>query len=153
VRLISETGEQLGVLSLEDALDTAGNKGLDLIEVAPNATPPVCKILDFGKYKYQLAMKEKESKKKQHVIKIKEVRFRPRIDIHDLEMKVNRAYKFLEKGNKVKLVVMFRGRELAHTEVGFELLDKIVSELSEIGKVEKPAKREGRTIVAFVIAK
>jgi len=119
--------------------------------VAPLASPPVCKILDYGKYKYKQAMKERESKKKQHVIKIKEIRFRPRIDQHDMEMKVNQARGFLEKGNKVKFTVMFRGRELAHIDDGYTLISKVIEILGDVGKIEKEPLREGRTILALLI--
>lgn len=150
VRLISNDGNQLGVVSLHKALDTARDADLDLVEIAPDANPPVCKIMDFGKFRYKQQMKAKKSKKKQHKVKLKEVRFRPRIEIHDYEMKVNQAKKFLEKGNSVKLTIMFRGREMAHKEDGYELIDQIIEDLSEVGAVDKQPQGEGRFINAVI---
>lgn len=150
VRLINNDGEQLGVVSLNRALETAREVELDLVEIAPDANPPVCKIMDFGKFRYKQQMKAKKSKKKQHKVKLKEVRFRPRIDSHDFEMKVNHARKFLEKGNSVKLTVMFRGREMAHKEVGFELIDQIVESLADVGAIDKQPQGEGRFINAVM---
>jgi translation initiation factor IF-3 len=126
---------------------------LDLVEISPTAKPPVCKIMDYGKYKYQQQMKERENKKKQHVIKIKEVRFRPRIGEHDLKMKVDHIREFLEDGYKVKVTMMFRGRELAHKEDGEQLVNDIIESLSDVGVVDKTPSFEGRTIVAFLTAK
>lgn len=123
---------------------------MDLVEISADAKPPVCKIMDFGKFRYKQQMKAKKSKKKQHKVKLKEVRFRPRIDSHDLEMKVEHARKFLEKGNSVKLTVMFRGREMAHKEIGFELIDQVVEQLADVGSVDKKPLGEGRFINAFV---
>eukprot|EP01156_Anaeramoeba_ignava_P002980 Anaeramoba_ignava/a220284_11.p2 GENE.a220284_11~~a220284_11.p2 ORF type:complete len:127 (+),score=13.30 a220284_11:1122-1502(+) len=123
---------------------------MDLVEIAADAKPPVCKIMDFGKFRYKQQMKAKKSKKKQHKVKLKEVRLRPHIDSHDLEMKVNHAKKFLEKGNSVKLTVMFRGREMAHKEIGFELLDKVMELLEDVGTMDKKPLGEGRFINAFV---
>ena len=137
VRLISETGEQLGVMELDDAIARAKEVGLDLIEVAPNAKPPVAKILNYGKLKY-------EEKKKQHVIKIKELRVRPRIDDHDLLTKVNRGRQFLSDGCKLKVTLMFRGRELSRIDLGIDLLNRIVDMLSDIAVVEKHGELEGR---------
>ncbi len=150
VRLISHEGEQLGVVSLTVALQTAKQTEMDLVEISPDAEPPVCKIMDFGKFRYKQQMKAKKSKKKQHKVKLKEVRFRPRIDSHDLEMKVNHAREFLEKGNSVKLTVMFRGREMAHKEIGFELLNQVMEQLSDIGSTDKKPLGEGRFINAFI---
>lgn len=127
--------------------------GLDLVEVAPTANPPVCKIMDFGKYRFQQQMKERESKKKQHVIKIKEVRFRPNIGEHDLEMKISAVRRFLKEGYKVKITLMFRGREMAHQEVGAELVQKIIEKLGDVGVPEKNPIQEGRTITTYLIAK
>ena len=123
------------------------------MEVAPNAEPPVCKIMDYGKFKYQQQMKDKESKKKQHIVKLKEVRFRPQIDKHDMLMKVNMARKFLTDGCKVKITIMFRGRELAHKEFGIDLLKRILEELEDISEIDKEPTAEGRTIVTYLTAK
>jgi translation initiation factor IF-3 len=150
VRLIDPDGKQLGIVSPGEALRLADDHNLDLVEIAPTAKPPVCKIMDFGKYKYQQQMKDRESRKKQHVVKVKEVRFRPRIGEHDLIMKVNHARKFLTNGYKVKITLMFRGRELAHKEVGVELINKILEMLSDISVVDKTPSFEGRTIVTFL---
>lgn len=140
-------------MSPREALDLADEYGLDLVEISPTAKPPVCKIMDYGKYKYQQQMKERENKKKQHVIKLKEVRFRPRIGDHDLKMKVDHVRKFLTDGYKVKITLMFRGRELAHKEVGEELIKRILDMLSDICVVDKTPSFEGRTIVTFLTAK
>jgi len=140
-------------VSSREALNIADEFGLDLVEISPTATPPVCKIMDFGKYKYQQQMKERENKKKQHVVKLKEVRFRPRIGEHDLNMKVEHVRKFLSDGYKVKITLMFRGRELAHKEVGEELIKKIIEMLSDDCVVDKNPSFEGRTIVMYLTAK
>jgi len=153
VRLIGADNKQVGVVNIREALNLAEEAGLDLVEVAPTANPPVCKIMDFGKYRFQLQMKERESKKKQHVIKIKEVRFRPNIGEHDLQMKVNAARKFLKDGFKVKITLLFRGREMAHQETGVELVKKIIEHLADVGVPEKNPLQEGRTIVTYLIAK
>jgi len=153
VRLIGADNKQVGVVNIREALNLAEEAGLDLVEVAPTANPPVCKIMDFGKYRFQLQMKERESKKKQHVIKIKEVRFRPNIGEHDLQMKVNAARKFLKDGFKVKITLLFRGREMAHQETGVELVKKIIEQLADVGVPEKNPLQEGRTIVTYLIAK
>ncbi|MFP4548495.1 MAG: translation initiation factor IF-3 [Fidelibacterota bacterium] len=150
VRLINNNGDQLGVVPLNKALEVAREVELDLVEIAPDANPPVCKVMDFGKFRYKQQMKAKKSKKKQHKVKLKEVRFRPRIEIHDYEMKVNQARGFLEKGNSVKLTVMFRGREMAHKEVGYELVDQIIEDLAEVGTIDKQPQGEGRFINAVV---
>jgi len=140
-------------VSTKDGINRAEEVGLDLVEIVPKADPPVCKIMDFGKYLYKQQMKKKDSKKKQHKVKVKEIRFRPRIDTHDLEMKINHARKFLEKGNRVKITVMFIGRELAHREIGDDLINKVIEDLSEVGEIDKRPKNEGRTIVAFLTSK
>ena len=144
VRLISENGEQLGVLKLDDAIERAKDVGLDLIEVASNANPPVAKILNYGKLKYEEKKKAQASKKKQHVVKIKEMRVRPRIDDHDLETKVSRGRKFLEDGCKLKVTLMFRGREMSRTDLGIDVLNRIIEMLSDIAEVEKHGELEGR---------
>lgn len=146
VRLIGETGEQIGIVSLEEALDSARNAGLDLVEVASNARPPVCKIMDYGKLKYDQKKKEQESKKKQHVIRIKEVRFRPRISDHDFGIKIDRARKFLSEGSKVKITLMYRGREMARQDLGEDLIVRIAEALDDFADVEKRGDLEGRRI-------
>ncbi|MBN1466529.1 translation initiation factor IF-3 [candidate division KSB1 bacterium] len=153
VRLIGAEGQQIGVVSSSEALIRAEQAGLDLVELSPNAKPPVCKIMDFGKYKYELAKKEKENRKKQHVIVTKEVRFRPKTDDHDFEFKVRHARKFIEQGNRVKATVMFRGRENAHREYGQRVLDKFMEALEDIAKVEKDTKLEGGQLVLFMTKK
>lgn len=153
VRLIGADGEQLGIMSARDAQKHAMEAGLDLVKIAPTAKPPVCKIIDYGKYKYELARKEKEAKKKQKVIEIKEVRLSPNIDENDLNTKMNNARKFLEKGNKVKVTLRFRGREMAHMSKTKYILDDFAEKLADIAAVDKPAKVEGRSIVLFLSAK
>ena len=144
VRLISESGEQLGVMKLDDAINRAKDVGLDLIEVSPNAKPPVAKILNYGKLKYKKKKKQQASKKKQHVVKIKEIRVRPRIDTHDLETKVNLGRKFISDGCKLKVTLMYRGRELSRTDLGLAVLERVVEMLSDIAEVEKEGDLEGR---------
>ena len=144
VRLISENGEQLGVIKLDDAIKRAKDIGLDLIEVASNVNPPVAKILNYGKLKYEEKKKAQASKKKKHVVKIKEMRVRPRIDDHDLETKVSRGRKFLEDGCKLKVTLMFRGREMSRTDLGIDVLNRIIEMLSDIAEVEKHGELEGR---------
>ena len=151
VRLIGENGEQLGIMSAKDAYKLAKEAELDLVKIAPTAKPPVCKIIDYGKY--ELARKEKEAKKKQKVIEIKEVRLSPNIDENDLNTKMNNARKFLEKGNKVKVTLRFRGREMAHMSKTKYILDDFAEKLADIAAVDKPAKVEGRSIVLFLSAK
>lgn len=146
IRLIGENGEQLGVMSAKDALKMAREAELDLIKIAPTAKPPVCKIIDYGKYRYELARKEKEAKKKQKVTDIKEIRISPNIESNDLNTKVNAARKFLEKGDKVKVTLRFRGREMAHMANSKVILDVFAEKLADIAVVEKPAKLEGRTM-------
>ncbi|MCG8605532.1 translation initiation factor IF-3, partial [bacterium] len=130
--MIDDGGNQLGIISREEALDIADNRGLDLVEVAPDANPPVCKIMDYGKYKYEISKKEKLTKKKQHVVNTKEIRFRPKIEEHDFNFKTNHARKFLEKGHRVKASVLFRGREMAHTEFAKVLLDRMAEQLEDV---------------------
>ena len=144
VRLISETGEQLGVKSLSDAIEIAKDVGLDLIEIAPNAKPPVAKILNYGKLKYEEKKKAHANKKKQHVVKVKEIRVRPRIDDHDLETKVNLGRKFLTDGCKLKVTLMYRGRELSRTDLGLDVLNRVIELLSDLSEVEKQGNLEGR---------
>ena len=144
VRLISENGEQLGVVKLADAIEQAKDIGLDLMEVASNVNPPVAKIINYGKLKYEEKKKAQASKKKQHVVKIKEMRVRPRIDDHDLETKVSRGRKFLEDGCKLKVTLMFRGREMSRTDLGVDVLNRVIEMLSDIAEVEKHGELEGR---------
>lgn len=146
VRLIDERGAQVGIVSIEEARDRAGRVGLDLVEVAPAARPPVCRLMDYGKYKYNAARKAKEAKKKQHHIQIKEVKFRPGIEHHDYDFKLRHARRFLAEGNKVKLTMMFRGRQLSHPEIGLEVLKRVTADLEEVSKIETRPVREGRTM-------
>ena len=146
VRLIGENGEQLGVMSARDALKLAKEAELDLVKIAPTAKPPVCKIIDYGKYRYEMARKEKEARKKQKTTEVKEIRLSPNIDDNDLNTKVNAARKFIEKGDKVKVTLRFRGREMAHMANSKVILDVFAEKLSDIAVVEKPAKLEGRTM-------
>lgn len=153
VRVIGEDGEQLGIMSAKDAMKLAREAELDLVKIAPTAKPPVCKIVDYGKYRYEQMRKEKEAKKKQKTIDIKEVRFSPNIDTNDLNTKINQARKFLSKGDKVKVSIRFRGRELAHTEIGIDILNNFAVQLEDVAVVEKPAKVEGRSMVMFLAEK
>lgn len=153
VRLIGANGEQLGIMSARDAQKHAQEAGLDLVKVAPTAKPPVCKIIDYGKYKYELARKEKEAKKKQKTIEVKEVRLSPNIEENDLNTKVNNARKFLTKGNKVKVTLRFRGREMAHMQSSKHILDEFAQSLSDIAVVEKAPKVEGRSMTMFLTEK
>ena len=153
IRLIGEDGAQLGIMSSRDAMKLAEEAGLDLVKIAPNAKPPVCKIVDYGKYRYELARKEKEAKKKQRIIEIKEIRMSPNIDTNDLNTKAGAARKFIEKGNRVKVTLRFRGREMAHMSTSKHILDDFAQMLSDIAVVEKPAKVEGRSMIMFLTEK
>lgn len=146
VRVISSDGEQLGVLATRDAIRKAEELGLDLVEVAPTANPPVCRIMDYGKYKYEMSKKAQESKKHQTMITVKEVKMRPRTDDHDIGFKINNAKRFLSDGNKVKVSIMFRGREMAHPELGRALLERVVKELENESAVEQQPRMEGRNM-------
>ena len=146
VRVIGENGEQIGIMSPREAMKIAQEAELDLVKIAPKAQPPVCKIIDYGKYKYELARKEKEAKKKQKTVEVKEVRISPNIDTNDLNTKVNNAKKFIAKGNKVKVTLRFRGREMAHMQQSKHILDDFAEMLAEVAVVEKPAKLEGRSM-------
>ena len=150
IRLIGVDGEQLGVMHPKDALKIALERELDLVEIAPNGKPPVCRIMDYGKYKYEQSKRERENKKNQKVITIKEVKLRPNIEDHDFYTKVRNAAKFLEAGSKVKVTIMFRGREITHAENGKELCNRVAEELGDICKVEKPAKVEGRNMTMML---
>ena len=153
VRLIGPNGDQLGIMSARDAMKHAREAELDLVKIAPNAKPPVCKIIDYGKYRYELARKEKEAKKKQKTIEVKEVRLSPNIDTNDLNTKVNQARKFLSKGDKVKVALRFRGREMAHVNASKGILDDFAQKLSDIAVVDKAPKLEGRSMVMFLTEK
>ena len=153
VRVIGENGEQLGIMSARDALKLAKEAELDLVKIAPTAKPPVCKIIDYGKYRYELARKEKEAKKKQKTVEIKEVRLSPNIDTNDLNTKVNNAKKFIGKGNKVKVTLRFRGREMAHVQQSKHILDDFAAMLEDVATVEKPAKLEGRNMSMVLTVK
>lgn len=146
VRLIGEHGEQVGIMSAKEAQMMAREADLDLVMVSPNAKPPVCKIIDYGKYRYELARKEKEAKKKQKIVEVKEIRLSPNIEGNDLNTKMNNARKFLAKGNKVKITLRFRGREMAHISQSKHILDDIAKSLEDVATVEKPSKQEGRSI-------
>jgi translation initiation factor IF-3 len=146
VRLIDEEGQQVGIVPTREAMEMARSKGLDLVEVAPNAVPPVARIMDYGKFRYEQSRKERESRRHQHVIELKEVRIRPKIDEHDLETKGRQAAKFLDGGDKVKLTVLFRGREMAHPDIGRGLLDQLADLLRTHGTIEQPPRLEGRTM-------
>ncbi len=150
VRLVDADGEMRGVVSIKDALDAAEAAGLDLVEVSPNAEPPVCKILDYGKYKYELHKKAAEARKKQKVIEVKEIKLRPVIDDNDFNVKMRSARSFLEEGDKVKVTLKFRGREMAHQELGMNLLKRVKETLADISKVEYDARFEGRQIVMIL---
>ena len=153
VRLISSEGEQLGVVSINEAREKAEEAGLDLVLIAPTAKPPVCKIIDYGKFRYELARKDKEAKKKQKTIEVKEVRLSPNIDTNDLNTKVGSARKFLEKGNKVKVTLRFRGREMERMLKSKYILDDFAEALSDVATIDKPSKAEGRSLVMFLSAK
>ncbi len=153
IRLIGEDGEQLGVMSSKEAMKLAEEAGLDLVKIAPTAKPPVCKIVDYGKYRYEQARREKEAKKKQKTIEIKEIRLSPNIDTNDLNTKVNAAKKFITKGDKVKVTLRFRGREMAHMASSKHILDDFAEALAEVAVVEKPAKVEGRSMTMILAEK
>jgi translation initiation factor IF-3 len=147
VRLIGPDGDQLGIIPTEEALARAREHGLDLVEVSPTSRPPVCRILDYGKLKYELAKKDKLAKKKQHAFQMKEMRYRPKIDEHDFNFKTKHVREFIESGSKVKTFVMFRGREMAHTEFGQRVLERVALDLADIAVVEFPPKQEGRNMI------
>ena len=153
VRLIGEHGEQLGIMSAKDALKLARDAELDLVKVAPAAKPPVCKIIDYGKYRYEMIRKEKEARKKQKTIEVKEVRLSPNIDVNDLNTKTTNARKFLEKGNKVKITLRFRGREMAHMQASRNILEDFAKSVEDIAMIDKPIKQEGRSLTIFLSAR
>ena len=150
LRVIDEDGTQLGILSAKEAQNLATQKNLDLVKISPNANPPVCKIMDFGKFKYEMAKKEKESKKKQKVVVIKEVRLRPSIEEHDLSTKAKMAYKFLANGDKVKVSGRYRGRELGHKEIGGEVINKCIHLVKEVGTPDRAPRLEGNTMIVML---
>ena len=153
VRLVGAEGEQLGIMSSREAYQKAVEAGLDLVKIAPKAQPPVCKIIDYGKFKYEQTRKEKEARKKQKTVEVKEVRMSPNIDQNDFNTKVNAARKFLSKGDKVKVSIRFRGREMAHTQASKPMLDEFAAKLADIANVEKPPKMEGRFMTMFLTEK
>lgn len=147
IRVVGADGEMRGVMSVDAALKLAEEEGLDLVEISPNAAPPVCKILDYGKYKYEQQKKAAEARKNQKTVDVKEVKIRPAIEEHDYQVKMRNARKFLENGDKVKVTMRFRGREMAHQNIGFDLLKRMIEELSDVGKVDLEPKMEGRQII------
>lgn len=153
IRLIDANGEQAGIMPAKDAQLLANSKNLDLVKIAPQAKPPVCRIMDYGKYKYELAKKEKEARKNQKVINIKEVRLSPNIEQHDLEVKANQAIKFLKSGDKVKVSLRFRGRELGNINLGKQVMEKFKDLLLEVSQVERPAKLEGKQMIMILAPK
>ena len=150
VQVISSDGKNLGTLATREAINIAKQEGLDLIEISPNANPPVCKIIDIGKYKYDLQKKANKAKKKQKIVNLKEIKLRPVTEIHDYKFKIKNAQKFLEKGDKVKFTIKFRGREMQHTHLGNELMDRIINDTAKLGKIEVSPKLEGRQIIMIV---
>ncbi len=150
VQVISNDGANLGILQTQEAINIAKQKGLDLIEISPNANPPVCRIIDIGKYKYDLQKKANKAKKKQKIVNLKEIKLRPVTEIHDYSFKIKNAQKFLEKGDKVKFTVKFKGREMQHTNLGNDLMKRIIKDIAEVGKIEVNPKFEGRQIIMII---
>ncbi len=153
IRLIDEEGNQIGLISSRDAQKLADEKKLDLVKIAPNAKPPVCKIMDYGKYRFDMIKKEKEAKKKQKVIEVKELRLSPNIDTHDVQVKVKKAIEFLKNGDKVKVSIRFRGREIGHSKTSVVILEDFAKEVSEVGVVDKAPKMEAKSLVMFLAPK
>ena len=153
LRVVDSDGTQLGIMSLRQAMEIAEKKNLDLVKIAPQANPPVCKIIDYGKFRFEQAKREKEARKNQRVVEIKEVRLSLNIDTHDFETKKNHALRFISEGNKVKASIRFRGREMGHPELGLEIMRRFADAMSEVANVEKPAKLEGRTMLMFLAPK
>lgn len=153
VRLVGTDGQQLGIMPLREALRIAQEQGLDLVEVAPQARPPVCRIMDFGKYKYEQSKREREARKKQRTMDVKEVKLRPGIEEHDFQVKARNALRFLEDGDKVKVTIMFRGREISHPELGEKLCWRLADQVAELASVERPPKLEGRNMVMILAPK
>jgi translation initiation factor IF-3 len=150
VRLIDENGTQIGIVRTSEALQIARERGLDLVEVQPNAVPPVCRLMDYGKYRYEESRRERESRKRQRTVELKEIRMRPRIDTHDFQTKVRQAQQFLEDGAKVRVTVLFRGREIAHQELGERLLQRMAEQLRDKASLDQPPHLEGRTMVMLL---
>jgi translation initiation factor IF-3 len=146
VRVIGQEGGQLGIMAVQEAIQLAEEQGLDLVEVAPDARPPVCRIMDFGKYKYQQSKRLQQAKKKQKVISVKEIKLRPKTEEHDYQFKTQHVRRFLQDGHKTKVTIVFRGRELAHTELGRQMLDRVATDLQDIGAVEQTPRQEGRNM-------
>jgi len=153
VRVIGEDGEQIGIMPTRDAIKLAGERGYDLVEISPRARPPVCKIMDYGKYKYELAKKAKDAKKKQRFLQLKEMRFRPKTEDHDYTFKMRHVREFLTQGSKVKIMVVFRGRERAHVEFGYKILDKLKVDLSDVGEPALTPRMEGRNLTLTFLPK
>ena len=153
VRVIGADGSQLGILAVDEALRLADEQGLDLVEVAATARPPVVRIMDYGKYKFEMAKQARQAKKKQHVIELKEVKYRPGIDDHDFDTKTRHARRFLEEKNKVKVTMMFRGRQVAHPELGQAVLDRVATQLADVGKIESAGKLEGKSMTMILAPK
>ena len=153
LRLIGNGGDQLGIMSAEEALRIADEQGLDLVKISPQANPPVCKLMDYGKYRFEQSKREKEARKNQHVVEIKEIRMSPGIDVGDFNVKLKNAQKFLADGDRVKVSVPFRGREMAHTDIGKKLLDRFAEQCAEVANVDKGAKLEGRNMSMFLSPK
>ncbi len=153
VRVIGEDGAQLGVMSAQEALTLAEERGFDLVKIAPTATPPVCRIMDYGKYRFEQAKKEKEARKNQRLVETKEIRLSLNIDVADFNTKAKHAMRFLQEGNKVKVSIRFRGREMGHPEIGLDTMNRFAETCSELGAVEKPAKMEGRNMLMFLAPK
>jgi translation initiation factor IF-3 len=151
--LISSDGKQLGIMPVEEALNVAGEEGLDLVEVASNADPPVCRIMDYGKFRYEASKKVQEGRKKGKAFQLKEIKFRPHTDDHDLDFKIRSLKRFLSKKNRVKLTVMFKGREYAYQEAGIELLNRVANEVAENSTIEQEAKQEGRNVTMVIVPK
>lgn len=150
IRLIGPDGENVGVVPPSVGLDMARDAGLDLVEISPNAAPPVCKVMDLGKFKYEQQKREAEARKKQKIIEIKEIKFRPGTDTHDYDVKMRAVHKFLEEGDKVKVTLRFKGREMAHQQLGLELLNRVAADVAEVGKIENMPRLEGRQMVMMI---
>ncbi|OGW75928.1 MAG: translation initiation factor IF-3 [Omnitrophica bacterium RBG_13_46_9] len=153
VRLIGEDGRQFGVVDIREALRIAGEAGLDLVEVAPNVNPPVCRIMDYSKFKYEQEKREREAKKKQHIIHIKELKFGPKIEEHDYQVKLHHLQRFVERGDKVKITMQFRGRQMEHIDIGRSVLQRLIRDISEIAAEEYPLKLEGRIMTTVIVPK
>ena len=150
VRVVSPEGEQLGIMATQEALQLADDQGLDLVEVAPNERPPVCRIMDYGKYKYQRSKRQQQAKKKQKIILVKEIKLRPKTEEHDYQFKTQHVRRFLQDGHKAKVTIVFRGREMAHTELGRRILDRVVTDMEDLATVEQMPKQEGRNMTVVL---